>query len=128
MKKETKMDESELRKERRKQTRLEKLGTNNPICGACGHKAWQALELHHVADHKRDEAKVILCRNCHRIVSDDQKDHPAFNPEADPQLDRIGHFMLGLADLLRIIFDKLNDFGRYLIERAQHDFDGEAKR
>jgi hypothetical protein len=51
-------------------------------------------------------------------VSDDQKDHPRFNPDADPMLDGIGHFLLGLADLLRLIVEKLAIFGLALIERA----------
>ena len=121
------VDNNEIRKERRKQARLEKLETNNPICGTCGEHDWRKLELHHVADYKRDDATVILCRNCHRVVSDDQKDHPAFNPDADSQLDRIGHFLIGLADMLRIIIEKLNQFGLYLIDRARPECAGEAK-
>lgn len=107
-----------LAKERRKQARLEKLGTNNPICGRCGERDWRCMDLHHVADHGRDDATVCICANCHRKVTDDQKDHPVFDPAADPMLDKIGHFMLGLADLLRLIVDKLIEFGNALIERA----------
>lgn len=106
------------RKEARKQTRLEKLGTNEPRCGTCGEPDWRCIELHHVADLGRDEATVLICRNCHRKVSDDQKDHPAFNSNADPLLDRIGHFLLGLADLLRLIVEKLTEFGNALIGKA----------
>lgn len=107
-----------LAKERREQLRLEKLGTDNPVCGSCDERDWRCLELHHVADHGRDDLTVIVCRNCHRKLSDDQKDHPAFNPNADPQLDRIGHFLLGLADLLKLIFERLYIFAQMLIERA----------
>jgi len=122
------IDDDGMRKERRKQTRLEKLGTNNPACATCGEYDWRKLELHHVADHKRDETTVILCRNCHRVVSDDQKDHPGVNSNSDKQLDRIGHFLLGLADMLKIIMEKLYEFGLYLIERSKLDFDGEASQ
>lgn len=107
-----------LAKERREQLRLEKLGTDNPVCGTCPERDWRCLELHHVADYGRDDLTVIVCRNCHRKLSDDQKDHPAFNPNADPQLDRIGHFLLGLADLLKLIFERLYIFAHMLIERA----------
>ena len=41
-------------KERRKQARLAKLGSNNPICGDCGETDWRCLEAHHVADFGRD--------------------------------------------------------------------------
>ena len=112
------MTEKEYKREARKQRRLEVLGTNNPRCGICGHNRWQAIEKHHPADHGRDDMTVLICRNCHRVMSDDQKDHPAFDPDADPMLDAIGHFLLGLADMLRAIVEKLYAFGQQLIERA----------
>lgn len=114
-----KFDKSELAREQRKQRRLEALGSADPRCGICGMNDWRCLEEHHVADHGRDETTVNLCRNCHRQRSDDQKDHPRFNPAKDPLLDAIGHFMLGLADMLRDVIDRLYSFGLALIERAQ---------
>ena len=108
-----------LAAEARKQARLEKFGTNEPRCGTCGETDWRCMELHHVADLGRDEATVLICRNCHRKVSDDQKDRPAFDPHADALLDRIGHFLLGLADLLRLVVQKLIEFGNALIGRAK---------
>lgn len=113
------MDKMELAREVRKQRRLERLGTNEPRCGTCGETDDRCLEKHHVADHGRDEATVLVCRNCHRKVSDDQRDHPPFDRASDPTLDAIGHFLLGLADLLRIIIEKLYVFGRTLIERGK---------
>lgn len=112
------MTDKELRKEVRRQWRLEKLGTNAPRCGVCGETDDRCLEWHHVAGRRRDDGTVAICRNCHRKVSDDQKDHPVFDAAADPMLDRIGHFLLGLADLLRLIIEKLTVFGMALIERA----------
>ena len=112
------MDKIQLAKETRKQRRCEALGTNDPRCGTCGYNHWQSIEEHHPADYGRDDTTVLICRNCHRILSDDQKDHPAFDPNADPMLDAIGHFLLGLADMLRIIIEKLYAFGHALIERA----------
>lgn len=120
------MSSQRLPYERRKQNRLEALGTNEPRCGMCGETDWRTIELHHVADHGRDEATVLICRNCHRKVSDDQKDHPSFNPAADPVLDRIGHFLLGLADMLRLIVEKLHAFGHTLIHRAAVNVRGEV--
>ncbi|WP_148650898.1 hypothetical protein [Sphingopyxis granuli] len=112
------MTNDELRKEVRKQFRLERLGSNHPRCGVCGEGDDRCLEDHHIAGRRWDDATVIICRNCHRKVSDDQKDYPVFNPNADPLLDRIGHFLLGLADMLRLIVEKLVAFGHALIERA----------
>lgn len=117
---------SDLDKESRKQARLEKLGTNEPRCGTCGESDWRCIERHHVADLGRDEATVLICPNCHRKVTDEQIDHPAFNPNADPLLDRIGHFLLGLADLLVLIVEKLMEFGNALISRANGKSAGSA--
>ena len=107
-----------LAREAQRQARLDKLGTNNPICGMCGETDWEVMELHHVADHGRDDLTVCICANDHRRVTYDQKDHPAFDPNADPFLDRVGHFLLGLADMLRFIIERLTEFGLALIERA----------
>lgn len=60
-----------------------------------------------------------VCRNCHRKVSDDQKDHPTFDPNGDALLDSVGRFLLGLAELLRLIVEKLITFGNELIDRAK---------
>jgi hypothetical protein len=112
------MDDKELAREARKQRRLETLGTNEPRCGACGEGDDRTLEAHHVAGRKCDPSTVIMCRNCHRKVTDDQEDHPSFDKAADPMLQAIGHFLLGLADLLRLAIEKLSEFGHALIERA----------
>jgi len=85
----------------------------------CGETAWQCMELHHVAGQHHDETTVILCRNCHRKISDDQKSLPPFDPEAEPMLAVIGHFLLGLAQLFRRILETLEKFGRELIERSK---------
>lgn len=106
-------------REARRQSRLEKLGTNEPRCGTCGEADWRTIEQHHVADHKRDEMTALICANCHRKVTDDQKDHPLFGTCADPQLDSIASFLLGLADLLRLIVEKLTEFGLSLSQRAK---------
>jgi hypothetical protein len=116
--KETPMTETEIKREIRKQRRLERLGSNTPICGTCGESDDRTLELHHVAGQKFDAATVPICRNCHRKVSDDQKDHPACPATADKYLHAIGLFLLGLADLLRLAIEKLVEFGNGLIARA----------
>jgi hypothetical protein len=77
------------------------------------------MEKHHPSGRARDpDTTVLICSNCHCVLSDDQKDHPPFNSDTDKLLDMIGHFLLGLADMLRIVIEKLYLFGRTLIERA----------
>jgi hypothetical protein len=92
----------------------------------CGETAWQCFELHHVAGQHHDETTVILCGNCHRKISDDQKSLPLFDPDADPILVAIGHFLLGLAQLFRRIIETLEKFGRELIDRAGPAVDGDV--
>ena len=71
------VNEIELRRATRRQRAIERLGTRNPKCAHCGEADPLALELHHIAGQAYDRATVIVCRNCHRKLSDLQKDHPA---------------------------------------------------
>ena len=89
------MDDDDLKREKRKQARLEKLGTDKPVCPICGETDWRCMELHHVAGQARDPSIVLVCANCHRKLTDEQKDHPASGGDDDPLLDRIGHFLIG---------------------------------
>lgn len=105
----------DFERQRRQQKRFEKLGTDDPRCGMCGENDDRTLELHHPAARKHDDVLVILCANCHRKVSDDQRDHPTLAAGVDPRLAAIGYFLLGLADMLRLIVRKLYEFGLLLI-------------
>lgn len=113
------MGNQELRREKRRRRALERLGTTTPGCVECGETDWRCLEAHHVAGQDFGDDTVILCRNCHRKLSDDQRDHP--QPVSSPpgQLDRIGHFLLGLGDLLKRLAEKCLEYGHTLIEYAK---------
>lgn len=113
------MTDFNLAAERRKQRRLEELGTQTPYCPACGEGDWRCFELHHIAGRAFDPLMVAICANCHRKLTDDQKDHPAKTPAADPELERIGRFLVGLADLFRLIVEKLALWGEALIRQGQ---------
>ena len=104
--------------ERRKQSRLHKVGTNTPHCAICGNSDWRVIEEHHPDSRKRDKLVVLLCANDHRIVTDDQKDHSPGGDGCDPFLQSVGNFLLGLADMLAIIIERLYEFGEALITRA----------
>jgi hypothetical protein len=113
------MSERRLRDiEEREQSRKHKIGTSNPRCAACGLDDWRVIEEHHPDTRKRDTLVVLLCANDHRIVTDYQKDHPREQAGCDERLARMGKFLLGLADMLRIILDRLYEYGNELIERA----------
>jgi len=105
--------------EARKENALKRLGTRNPSCTACGEADPRCMELHHVAGRKHHDDTAIVCRNCHRKLSDQQLDHTADLAGQNPMLATIGHYLLGLADLLMLLASTLVQFGRSLIDLAQ---------
>jgi hypothetical protein len=59
---------------------------------------------------------VLVCANCHRILSDKQRDHaPHGEKKPSGHTGSIGHYLLGLADLLEMIVDALRRFGAWLL-------------
>lgn len=115
------MRKDELARERRRQRAYERLGTDTPRCGACGETDWRCQEAHHVAGQRHDATTVVLCANCHRKVTEAQKDHPPPVSDGDAFLECVGRFLLGLADLLRLVIERLTEFGTALIELARTD-------
>jgi hypothetical protein len=107
-------------KEARRQRRLERFGTNNPVCVNCGENDDRCLELHHIAGRAHSDDTVILCRNCHRKVSDDQKDHPKCSDKPG-MTQSIGYQHLGLADLFALLANSIKESGEYLIQTAKED-------
>lgn len=112
------------RKEIRREKRLAYLGTNKPMCVACGYdKHPAALERAHIAPRGFYPETALLCRNCHREQSDAEKDH-AYRPETpNPTLETIGHYLLGLAEFLKLIARTLETFGLWLIDCAKRLID-----
>lgn len=106
-------------KEARKQDRLEKLGSNHPVCTICGEDHWNCLEQHHIAGQAYSDDLCTVCRNCHRKLSDDQKDHPKKLSKDPVTLETIGHMLLGLADFFALLVEKLREYGKELIQAAQ---------
>ena len=105
-------------KEARKQKRLETLGSNHPVCIICGEDNAHCLELHHLAGQAYGDDLSTVCRNCHRKLSDDQKDHPKAIGKPPHTFECIGHMLLGLADFFVLLIEKLREFGNLLIQSA----------
>lgn len=106
-------------KEARKQKRLEVLGSNHPVCVVCGEDSWQCLEQHHIAGQIYGDDLCNVCRNCHRKLSDEQKDHPSQITKNPASQEAIGHFLLGLADLFALLVERLREYGQFLIQAAK---------
>jgi hypothetical protein len=115
------MNNHELNLERRRQRALERLGTNNPRCFFCPCDDPLALELHHIAGRGYGDELVIACRNCHRRLSDWQKDHPPRRNDPPIDAERIGHFLLGLADLFEMLVKRLREFAAKLAVLGSSD-------
>lgn len=99
----------------RKQKRLEVLECNHPVCVVCGEDDWSCLERHHIAGRAYSDDLAVVCRNCHRKLSDAQKDHPKSAPTSDQSLS-IGYLLLGLADLFGLLVERFRQHGNYLIQ------------
>jgi hypothetical protein len=114
------MDEKSLAKERRKQAKLERLGTNSPRCVVCGESNSHCLEKHHLQGRKFGEDLVIVCRNCHRKLSDAQIDHPPQISARPFPEECIAHFLHGLADLFELFIEKFREFADLLLTNINH--------
>lgn len=107
--------------ERRLQKAFERLGTNNPKCVLCGETNPHCLELHHPGGGDYSDETIIQCRNCHRKSEDARKDHPAQIADPPDLVERVGHLLLGLADLFVQLVKILRKSGLELIEREKLD-------
>lgn len=108
----------DMDRERKRQRALHRLGTDDPRCITCGEADWRCLELHHIAGRAYDERTVILCRNCHRKLSDPSENGDA--PTDPPLLERVGRFLLGLAALLLMLAARFKTFGDDLLAAARY--------
>lgn len=114
------LSEADMQRETRRQKAFARLGTDHPICVCCGETDWRCMELHHLEGKEFGKTLVCVCRNCHRKLSEAQKDHThSANPGKPPLSGQsIGQLLQGLADLLMLIAAKLWEYGAYLIEQA----------
>lgn len=97
-----------------------RLGTSNPVCVTCPESDPFCLELHHLAGRKHYDDLAIVCRNCHRKLTEQQKDHvPEGQTESRGALETIGHYLLGLADLLVMVAKALREFGAKLLAQPR---------
>jgi hypothetical protein len=108
--------------EDRKQQQFRRLGTQNPRCVCCGESDPAVLELHHIAGRKHSDDLSIVCANCHRKLSNQQRDHvPPGTTEPEGISAKIGRYLLGLADLFALVVKALREFGHLLIEFAMQE-------
>lgn len=113
------MDGMELARKRRERAAKRRLGSEHPICATCGMDDWTCLEAHHIAGAAFDDMTATICRNCHRNLTDRQKNHPQQMLGPHDFDETLAHILLGLADFFELIIGKLREFSRQLIERVK---------
>ena len=109
------MDPKKIAREARKQTHLERLGTTTPRCGICGETDWRCLEAHHIAGRHYDPTTAVICRNCHRRLSDDQRDHPKPIDNTPSPQEIWAHMLFGIADFLVLAAETIRGVAEALI-------------
>jgi len=101
--------------EARKERALQRLGCDDPHCIVCGESDWRCLELHHVTGKDYGDDLSTVCRNCHRKLSDAQRDHLAPSGSEVSTLEVIGRFLNGIADLFELCIERFREYASYLI-------------
>jgi hypothetical protein len=97
------MNQRNYDKERRRQQRLERLGTNEPRCVVTGEGDPVVLERHHPGGRKYTEETIILNLVYHRKAEELRKEHPEEIPSPHSELECNGRLLLGIADILSFI-------------------------
>ena len=103
--------------ETRREAAYKRLGTRNPSCVSCAETDARCMELHHIAGQAQHDDLVTVCRNCHRKLSDAQYDRTETDA-AHPTMEVIGHYLVGIADLFRMLAERLAEFGEWLLASA----------
>lgn len=98
-------------KEKRIQRKRNELGSHNPNCCLCGEQDMTMLinapksifEEHHICG-AHDGETVVICRNCHARLTDEQLDWPIkiFDNSRTLEMKAVG-FFLGLASILEML-------------------------
>lgn len=115
--------DAEIRRDARRRRALERLGAENPKCVICGESDPLALELHHLEGQAYGNTLVIVCRNCHRKLSDRQKDHPEKIADPPDTLESNAHLQLGLADFFEFLTKRLRKSAAELLGEADPNKD-----
>jgi hypothetical protein len=124
------MDEYEKRRRSRIQAAYRRLGTSTPACSICGEDNPFCLERHEPGGRKHSNLYIIICRNCHRKLEDDRRDH--FSPiwTTPEPVESLSKALQGEADLFERLAKKRREDARMLHELSRRDIiepDGDDK-
>jgi len=114
--------EKTQRRARRREGKRQDLGSHAPRCLSCGCLEVEALlsipasalpdwflEQHHLPKRPAGNFTVIVCRNCHAVLTDRQEDwdHRLLAPETP--LERLAALLQGAVDWLLQLARKMTD-------------------
>ena len=115
------MDDLISPEESRREKDYKRLRTRNPICLACDYmKHPAAMELAHIAPRQFHDDGGVLCSNCHREMSDTEKDFSYAPQSINPQMETIGRYLISLAEWFKRIAETLAAFGAWLLDQSEH--------
>ncbi len=118
------MSKRRMDRDERLERQYQRLGTRKAICVGCGEEDPFCMEKHHLAGRKRHDDVSIICRNCHRKLTNQQLDHvPLMAEEPNGNRAVIGHYLLGLCDLLAMVVPTLRGFGEQLLDESTPEDD-----
>lgn len=104
----------------RREKDFRRLRTRTPICLSCGYcKSSSAMELAHIAPREFHDDGGVLCSNCHREVSDPEKDLSYAPQSANPQVETIGRYLIALSEWFLRIANTIAAFGEWLLNFAE---------
>ena len=104
----------------RRQKDFRRLRTQTPVCLSCGYSgSSSALELAHIAPRQFHDDGGVLCSNCHREMSDAEKDLSYAPQSENPQLETIGRYLIALSEWFKRIAETIAAFGRWLLDFAE---------
>lgn len=114
------MTKPPLDHEDRLEQQYRRLRTRNPVCVGCAESDPFCLDQHHIAGSKHHDDTSIECANCHRKLTNQQKDHvPTTKPEPTGEIATIAHYLLGLSDSLAMVVETLRKFGKSLLNDSK---------
>ena len=106
----------------RREKDYRRLRTRTPICLSCGYsKSSSALELAHIAPREFHDDAGVLCSNCHREMSDAEKDLSYSPQSANPQMETIGRYLIALSEWFLRIANTIAAFGEWLLDFAENE-------
>ena len=114
--------EAERQKKRRK---FDAQGLHVHHCTACPQDDPLCLEVEHVAGRLHDYTVILLCANCHRKRTADQRCDPSPGPNPLNVFEVIGRWLLSVASYFELLKDTLRRFGLFLIDLAAQGYGDE---